>query len=85
MDIEELMILASNNECDGICDEYYPYIKCKFCWAKELLNELWDNMIEEPNIKFGIPRKLTDDLDQCKHGFHGHCPNKGCEHNQKYE
>ncbi len=44
MIIQEMVKLleerANSNECDGVCDEKPPYIRCKECLAVMVLNEI---------------------------------------------
>ena len=84
MDLEEIILLASQNNCDGICDEFPPYKRCLECLCKEAINEAADYANEWSRLGVGEPRKITPDMTECKHGFHGHCPNKGCEKHEKF-
>ena len=37
----ELELLASDNSCDGSCDEFLPYKRCNRCYARQALNEVY--------------------------------------------
>jgi len=44
--IKKLENLANDESCDGSCDEKYPYKQCKYCLARNILNEIHELICE---------------------------------------
>lgn len=44
---EKMVNLAEQNNCDGECDTESPYVKCRECSARSLINELAPILREE--------------------------------------
>lgn len=83
--IEELRQLANQENCDGICDETFPFYKCPECLAREILNNIFITLAGfNDNVKkgyVGISQKVPEGKNFCKHGFIN-CLVPGCENYQ---